>query len=157
MIMEQNYTATELCNLFDVEELVLHLGVSKRTAQRYHNGDSRPPKGFVTLLRSIHNGRILPDSWPKTMRINGDRLYTGMTSNGLTYGSIEQFEWILAQWHFSLDSIMKLELKLQAVMNRLSTEEMMEMLPLRKELIMSASEAGPYKLSAKEFRRLSGC
>lgn len=52
------------------ENIAKLCNVSKRTAQRWLSGKTRPPPAALKLIQLHQANRIIPDSWPEHWYIN---------------------------------------------------------------------------------------
>jgi hypothetical protein len=101
---------------------------------RYQRGEASPPPAALKLLRLLHQGRVMPDSWPAHFRFERDRLFTRSTDEPLTPAQLEQINWILGEWNYTVSMICKMERQLAALLELLPAQQLEGVSALREAL-----------------------
>ncbi|MEL7339110.1 MAG: hypothetical protein AAGM67_01390 [Bacteroidota bacterium] len=103
---------TNICCWFSIPRLCEILEISESTARRYQSGKTNPRKGEIKLLELMHDGKIMPATWPAGMKFRGELLTTPNENESLTWKEIDTYRWVMGQWHWSNQNLIKLERKL---------------------------------------------
>ncbi|WP_295797426.1 hypothetical protein [uncultured Microbulbifer sp.] len=134
--------------------------VSLRTAQRWWNGDSRPPYSAIQLVRLVHGGRVMPGGWPEHWRFALGTLQTGSDCDAIRQQDIAAYHWVKNSWYEALALITRTEQQINALLPLLRESDREKLQDHRLALGELRSRdhiAREWRLRQREKHRASGC
>ncbi|AYM04239.1 hypothetical protein D8911_14645 (plasmid) [Levilactobacillus brevis] len=135
-------------------------GVSLRTAQRWWSRESTPPPSAVRLVRLVHGGRVMPDSWPEGWQFKGDRLCTGIGVDAIRRQDVAAYHWVKNSWYESIGLIQRTEKQINALLPLLTEAQRETIADHRARLVELRSRdhiAREWRLRQREKHRATGC
>lgn len=107
--------------------------VSKRTAQRWINGESKPKKIYIELLHLHDSGRIMPAKWNTYCQFTGDYLDFGH-KRAISHQELDWYLYSIKFWHQTLDLLPAIESRLDALMKVCPPADVIDLQTYRDEI-----------------------
>lgn len=157
--MRSKHYSRSICEQFSATELSEILGCSVRTAERYRCGDTVAPKGFTELLDLRLRRRIMPEDWPDYFRFAHGKIATTSVLRPISWGHLEQYQWVLEQWHITCSTVNRLESSLMQLIPQLDAHQLKvlkKMDTLREDAKKGVAHRWP-PAPKPQWQRFDGC
>lgn len=130
-IFDGTYLADEIIT---PEKVAAITGVSKRTAQRWIAGHTKPRKAEAELLMLHFRGRIMPAKWPSHWRFDHGDLDIGTHAPNLAWQHIDWYSYSFYCWHRALELIAQINTRLDEIEKTATSAQIIELDRYRQSL-----------------------
>lgn len=145
---------------FTVEDIAEICEVDIRTAMRWWNRESRPPRSAIKLVQITLRGRVMPDSWPHCWRFSSGVLRSLEGNKLASWQDVETYQWVSQSWYQAMELIIATEARISALIEKLPEESRAELKRHQvrlTELRTRENVAERWRLSKRQTHRRHGC